>query len=67
MPRFDFQCGHCRNVIELTFRSAAEADEAPVLCAKAYCVRVPMTRMPSAPAFVLRGGGFHKNDYPSKS
>jgi len=68
VPQWDFKCEQCGHQETLTFPSF-EKIEAP-LCPKCdfwYDDPVKMERQPCAPGvFVLKGAGFHKNDYPTK-
>ena len=60
MPHWDYECPCC-----------GRTEESPKtrlmcnLCAQKHRA-VLMQRLPSAPNFVLKGAGFHKNDYPKK-
>lgn len=68
MPRWDFECPSCGHREEHTFPSFAEIK--PPVCSHCdfwYDDPVPMERQPSAGNFVLKGPGFYKNDYPSRS
>jgi putative FmdB family regulatory protein len=59
MPRYDYKCTACGRVIELMVLSATETSAA------CPCGGV-MEKQPCAPNFVLRGPGFHVNDYPKR-
>lgn len=68
MPRWDFECQACGRIEEHSFPSFARIT--PPVCP--YCEQFNpelgphrMVRLASAPGvFVLKGAGFHKNDYP---
>lgn len=59
MPRYDYQCEQCGRQVE-DVQTVEERDNVPA------CRRCGgrMVRQPAAPAFQLRGPGFHVNDYP---
>ena len=61
MPIYEYQCNKCNEVFEI-FHKIDE--ECKVACPK--CLG-PAKKLISASNFVLRGSGFHVNDYPSKS
>jgi predicted nucleic acid-binding Zn ribbon protein len=61
MPRWDFSCFFCDWSGELSFRNHEASKDA--FCPKCGA---RVIREPAAPIFVLKGAGFHKNDYPSK-
>ncbi len=62
MPTYDYRCVDCKARYELHFHSTHERLE------HHHCSACggELERLPSAPAFALRGSGFHKNDYPAK-
>ena len=62
MPTYDYRCVDCRKKLELILTSTA--DRAEHYTCKA-CGGT-LERQPSAPAFALRGTGFHANDYPKR-
>ena len=67
MPIWDFECPQCGHKQTQMFPSF-DRIVLPVceFCDFWYDDPVKMTRLPSAPGvFVLKGAGFHKNDYPS--
>jgi putative FmdB family regulatory protein len=55
MPHWDYSCPTCGITVDSTFTVQ-------------HCPRcgAQMTRLPAAPSFVLKGAGFHANDYPKK-
>lgn len=59
MPRWDFYCKTCDHSYELGFKTLE--DSANAKCPKCGS---HVKRLPSAGIFVLKGPGFHKNDYP---
>ena len=61
MPIHEYQCSRCKNVFELFHKMGEDCE---VVCPKC---RAPARKMISATSFVLKGSGFHVNDYPSKS
>lgn len=61
MPRWDYFCNLCEVVFERAFFSHREATTTIVCCPN--CDK-PAQRMFGAPAFKLKGKGFHVNDYP---
>jgi predicted nucleic acid-binding Zn ribbon protein len=63
MPRWDLRCPKCSRLFEgLTFVSAEDRDRwlTHIVCDDCH-VRLEVA--PPAPNFVLKGAGFHKNDY----
>lgn len=66
MPLFEFQCPKCRRIVERLFVNAQQADERGLRCVSRICpgmTRARMERIPSIAGFVLKGPGFHANDY----
>ena len=61
MPIYEYECSSCNEVFEI-FHKIDE--ECRVACPK--CLK-PARKLISATNFVLKGSGFHVNDYPSKS
>jgi putative FmdB family regulatory protein len=57
MPRWDYECGNCNNIVTVSSTNVQEADEKKVYCRQCRS-ETPMERLPSAPAFVLKGGGW---------
>lgn len=69
MPQWDFECPECGHKATHMFRSF-DAIVVPNcdFCGFWYDAEVKMERLPSAPGtFVLKGAGFHKNDYPKST
>jgi putative FmdB family regulatory protein len=64
MPRWDFYCQECGAMYpDLSFATYEASQEAE--CPKCLA---PLKRLPSAPGtFILKGKGFHKNDYPASN
>ena len=61
MPRFDFYCHHCsKKWTDVWVSSIRDAQSAPRACS--VC-GADMEKLPAAPNFVLKGTGFHVNDY----
>lgn len=60
MPEWDFRCMVCGDVVTRSYPSFTQI--APPRCL--HC-QADMERLPAAGTFVLKGAGFHKNDYPS--
>lgn len=61
MPLYDYHCPYCGHQKEVVKKLAA-LDE-PVVCDTHGCT-VKMERVIGAPpGFILRGVGFHQNDY----
>lgn len=59
MPRWDFRCDACSLTQERSFKTFKESEN----CVCLMCGG-PMCKLPCAPGtFVLKGPGFHKNDY----
>ena len=65
MPRWDLQCAGCLKTYEVTFTSAQERDEAVPHIVCDDCL-LHLSVLPSSGSFVLKGAGFHQNDYPKK-
>lgn len=60
MPRWDFHCAECQKTMELSFPHVIDTHTATCpTCGKLLVRLFPTTN------FVLKGSGFHKNDYPS--
>ena len=60
MPVYDYRCDHCGHV----FTAFQAMSEDPLArCPK--CGQRPR-RVPSSPAIVFKGSGWHVNDYRSK-
>lgn len=57
MPRYDYQCGKCENIFEIT-RSISDSSD--VLCSK--CKSKDTKKLISIPAITFKGGGFYKTD-----
>ncbi len=61
MPMYEYKCGSCDNQFELRQKFSDEpATECPV-CGG------PVTKMISATAFALKGGGWYNESYTSGS
>jgi putative FmdB family regulatory protein len=62
MPIFEFRCKDCGHEQEKLLQRVA-------LHQTVWCDNCggQMERVPSASSFVLKGAGFHANDYPKKS
>lgn len=63
MPIYEYECGKCGEVFELIH--AVNADP-PKKCETKGCRGKPR-RMVSAGGFILKGDGWHANDYPSEA
>lgn len=66
MPMFEFQCPKCRRIVEKLLGSASYADVVTITCLSPTCPgmkQARMVRIPSVAGFVLKGAGFHVNDY----
>jgi putative FmdB family regulatory protein len=62
MPAWDFKCSSCGVVSEVWFKSFSQMEKAaPHLCPEC---EAPAERLPASGAFILKGHGFHKHDYP---
>ena len=67
MPFWEFQCPSCHHIEAKMFPTFEDIR----LFACSFCefhhgASVLMTRMPCAGTFILKGPGFHKNDYPNE-
>jgi putative FmdB family regulatory protein len=62
MPLWDFTCPECHNTVELSFVSWVESARAKLTCPDCG---IALERQPAKTSFILKGKGFHKNDYPS--
>ena len=60
MPNYDFRCDTCGHV----FENRVSFETKLVFCPQCHCEAA--RRLPSAPAFQLKGTGFYKNDYGKK-
>ncbi len=73
MPTWDYECQMCGNRVTRSSASWADAEAESVWCESASCTpAIPggvcrMRRLPSSANFVLKGSGFHQNDYPKKA
>ena len=54
MPRWDFECKDCGNLVEVSFPDLERADTTPVYCRHCHS-GTPMMRLPAAPSFTIRG------------
>lgn len=61
MPIYIFKCPSCYDEREEAMKWA-EAQEARLECP--IC-KIPLERQVTRAHFVLKGSGFHRNDYPS--
>jgi len=62
MPIYEYECQACGEVYELLQSMSAPN---PEKCEK--CGKGPVQRLISRSGFVLKGGGFYTNEYPSSS
>jgi len=62
MPIYEYECQNCGEIFE-KLQSIKEPD--PVACIK--CEQGPIRRLISKSGFILKGGGFYTNEYPSAS
>ena len=61
MPKYTYECSVCGEVIEVDMK-VSELDTKKIKCPE--CNHV-MCRIISKPeGFILKGKGFHRNDYP---
>lgn len=60
MPRFDYRCDTCERT-DVDVWVAVHLTDMPREC---HVCDEMMTKLPAAPAFVLKGKGFHSVDYP---
>jgi putative FmdB family regulatory protein len=60
MPRWDFYCKTCDHSYELGFKDLDASQNAK--CPKCGS---HVKRLAASGVFILKGAGFHKNDYPS--
>lgn len=65
MPLFEFECQHCGDRIERIFANIERVDEWSKVCRVEDCPGY-YKRVQSASNFILKGSGFHANDYPKK-
>ena len=64
MPLFDFKCHTCdARWTDVQISNWHSATNTPYLCPGCHAT---LEKLPAAPNFVLKGSGFHVNDYPSK-
>ncbi len=63
MPIYEYECEKCGGVFELIHAVSAAP---PKKCETKGCKGKPR-RMVSAGGFILKGDGWHANDYPSES
>lgn len=61
LPTYEYQCERCARVFEVRQRISD-----PPLAACEKCGG-PVRRLLAAAPFILKGSGFHVNDYPSDS
>ena len=62
MPTWDYRCPKCGKVRTEVFRNAEERDRAVNFCGCGY--EQPMIQLACSGSFILKGPGFHVNDYP---
>lgn len=62
MPIYEFECQACGHVVEIIQSMSAPN---PSGCEK--CNKGPMNKLISRSGFILKGGGFYTNEYPSAS
>ncbi|MCK5219014.1 zinc ribbon domain-containing protein [bacterium] len=62
MPIYEYECGACGEIFE---RMQRMSDPSPEKCGK--CGGGPIQRLISRSGFILKGGGFYTNEYPSAS
>lgn len=61
-PRWDFRCPNCGRVYpDLQFSNWKDATKAEIRCETCHFM---LQKQTPASNFVLRGFGFHRNDYP---
>ena len=64
MPRFDYYCHHCtKKWTDVWVSSGPDSTSDMRGCPTCNAT---LEKLPAAPNFVLKGAGFHRNDYPSK-
>ena len=64
LPRFDYYCHRCsKKWTDVWVSAYRDATSEPRYC---HVCGSHMEKLPAAPNFVLKGSGFHINDYPSK-
>ncbi len=60
MPMYEFECSQCQHVFEELLKMS---DPNPEVCP--VCKKGPVRKLISRSGFVLKGGGFYTNEYPS--
>ncbi|SME96844.1 FmdB family zinc ribbon protein [Pseudobacteriovorax antillogorgiicola] len=62
MPLYEFRCGECQSVSEFRMKMS---DPNPSICPE--CGAESLTKIMSAAAFHLKGGGWYSEGYDGKS
>jgi putative FmdB family regulatory protein len=62
MPIYEFRCPSCEHQFELLYKDYPDIKTA-VFCPQCAC---RAEKQPSTSSFILKGRGFHKNDYPGR-
>ena len=62
MPIYDYQCDSCNDVQEVQHKMS---ESGPDTCAA--CGKGPMKKILSAPAFMLKGGGWYSYVYSTST
>ncbi len=65
VPHFDFCCDRCGLVLDMSFPTFKAMCVGVYICPIPKCLGL-LVRLPAAPSFVLKGPGFHANDYPKE-